>query len=104
MIKCISAGFKGAQKREKRQRQREKQGRQACQSALERLRILAAAWRSRGEDGGKGKSYAVRVVCRENSMSRDSHGLIIRKELAAEIGAGSTTVKVANETPGALAG
>lgn len=30
---------------------------------------------------------------------RESHGLMLRKELAAEIGAGSTTVKVANETP-----
>ena len=29
---------------------------------------------------------------------------MLRKQLAAEIGAGSTTVKVANETPGALAG
>lgn len=43
---------------------------------------------------------------RENSMSsmRESHGLTLREELAAEIGTGSTTVKVANETPGALAG
>lgn len=33
-----------------------------------------------------------------------SHGLTLRNELAAEIGAGSATVKVANETLGALAG
>lgn len=38
------------------------------------------------------------------SPSRESHGLMLRNELAAEIGAGSATVKVANETPGALAG
>lgn len=37
------------------------------------------------------------------SPSRQTHGLILSKELAAEIGAGSAVVKVANEIPGALA-
>jgi len=35
---------------------------------------------------------------------QESQGLTLRKELAAEIGAGSSTVKIANESPRALAG
>lgn len=50
MIKCSDAGFKGAQQKEKRQRDR--QGRQPRPSKLRRVRMLDTAKR-KGEDGGK---------------------------------------------------
>lgn len=56
--------------------------------------------------GGKVSHRQWGRYVRENCMSPpgEGNGLRLRKELAAEIGVGSTTVKVANETPGALAG
>lgn len=54
MIKCINIGFKGAKQNSRERRQRQKNGpnRQPCQSALERMRVAAAAGGTAEKMGG----------------------------------------------------
>lgn len=82
VIKCINAGFKGAQQRAKRQRRREKQGRETGMSVStakgEDTRCCKEELRSRW--GGKVSHKQWEQCVRENSMasSRQSLGLMLR--------------------------
>lgn len=76
-----------------------KAGRQACQSATKWVRIVSA---SRENEGVFISSRCVRK--RYMSQLTESHWLMLSVKLAAEIDSVLATVKVANETPGALAG
>lgn len=100
-----------------RQREKTDLGRKTGQTD----RGINQQWKKKSEDAGccyeeeLRRRWGVKVsreqwggyrLERKNTCHRqkESNGLMLRNELAAEIQAGSATVKVANETPWALAG